>query len=507
MGKMGKTSKKSSKKSRIIIISIFSAVIILIAAIYLGVGMFFKDRFLPGSNINGIDVSSITVEKAEQLIANMVQDYAIHIIEKGDKKESIDGSQINFEYVSDGAVQKLLDDQNPYQWLYAYFNPEDYTMTARTTYDQELLRSVMEGLDAFNEALIVKSADAYIEETATGYELIEEIVGNELDQEKVFELLKNAVDTGGDLVDLVEEDCYLKPEVTSEDETLNKKLATFQKYAKMSVTYDMGDEQEILDSVTIRSWMTVDEKGNVSFDWNQVADWMTEMTDKYETFGKDMDFVTSLGETVTVKHETYGWLVDEAAEVEELLILLEEGESASRTPVYLEGAQMKGENDIGDTYVEIDYTNQRMWFYKDGNLLVDTPVVTGNSSKNHDSPTGIFCIYDKETEAILKGEDYKTPVDFWLPFYDGVGIHDAKWRSSFGGTIYKTGGSHGCVNTPWYKAQIIFDNISIGIPVICYNATVNSNAPAVSVTQPAETRNVEDELRQQESENGTSNAE
>ncbi len=97
-----------------------------------------------------------------------------------------------------------------------------------------------------------------------------------------------------------------------------------------------------------------------------------------------MEFTTSLGEVVTVNHETYGWKIDEATEVDELLKILESGESTERTPVYLESARAYGAdgNDIGDTYVEIDYTNQRMWFYKDGQLLVDTPVVTGNSSKN-----------------------------------------------------------------------------------------------------------------------------
>lgn len=495
---MGRTSSRSSKKTIIISGVIFGVIILLIGGIYLGVAQYFKNRFLPGSRINGIDVSSLTLEKAEEEIANKVQDYAIHILKIDDKRETIDGSQFDYVYVSDGTVKQILDEQNPNSWLSAYFTPEYYTLDAETSYDERLLRGAMSDLDAFDDAKIIKSEDAYINETASGYELIEEVVGNELDKEKVFKLLVNAVESVEETVDLVAEDCYLKPEVTSEDETLNKRLATLQKYAQMSITYDMGDEKEILDSVTIRSWMTVDDNGEVSFNWNMIADWMTEMTEKYETFGKDMEFTTSLDEVVTVKHETYGWLVDEATEVEELLKLLEAGESTTRTPVYLEGAMARGQNDIGDTYIEIDYTNQRMWFYKDGKLLVDTPVVTGNSSKNYDSPVGIFCIYNKETKAILKGEDYKTPVDFWLPYSGGVGIHDAKWRSTFGGTIYKTEGSHGCVNTPWDKAQIIFDNVSIGVPVICYNSETDHNEPSVSVNQPAETRNVEEELKERE---------
>ena len=124
---------------------------------------------------------------------------------------------------------------------------------------------------------------------------------------------------------------------------------------------------------------------------------------------------------------------------------LKSGESATRQPQWLESAMARGEeNDIGDTYVEIDITNQRMWFYKDGQCLVDTPVVTGDATKDgYETPLGLYCLFDKEAKAILRGADnltgksYNTPVDYWMPFNGGVGIHDAKWRASFGGTLYQ----------------------------------------------------------------------
>ena len=112
-----------------------------------------------------------------------------------------------------------------------------------------------------------------------------------------------------------------------------------------------------------------------------------------------------------------------------------------------------------------------MWYYKDGVCLVETPVVTGNVSAGMASPEGIFCLVYKEEDAILKGEDYETPVDYWMPFYGGVGIHDADtWRTSYGGDIYKWSGSHGCINTPTAQAKIIYQNIEPGTPVICYSS-------------------------------------
>ncbi len=486
------------KNSKIFIIA-FAGFIFVLLGIYLGVGMYFKTRFFPGSEINGIDVSAKTVEEVEQLIANQVQDYTLTLVEREGKKEEIAGAEIQFEYVSEGVVQDLLEVQNSFLWITAYFNRDTYTMTAKTTYNKDMLREVMKQLECFDDEKVQKPEDAYIEETADGYELVAEVEGNQLDEDKTYELLVKAVDQGLDEVNLEEEGCYIEPQITADDPELKAKYETLKKYSTMTVTYNMGaGRQEVLDSATIRKWMSVSEQGDVSFNWNMAADWMSDLSDKYDTFGKDMEFETTLGETVTVTHETYGWKIDEATEVDVLLDLLEKGEPAQRDPVYLEGAMAEGENDIGDTYIEVDYVNQRMWFYKDGKLLVDTRVVTGNSSKKMDSPVGIYCIYNKETNAILKGEDYKTPVDFWLPYCEGVGIHDAKWRSAFGGKIYKTDGSHGCVNTPWSDAKTIFENVEIGTPVICYNTSTDRNEPTKSYEQPVETRNVEEELKEKQ---------
>lgn len=503
------TKDKGMKKSTKIVLSIFTIVILLVIAIYLGVSVYFNNHFFPGSMINGIDASSKTVEEVERLIATDVQDYTITITQKGDKAERIDGALMSFEYVSDGAVQALKDEQNSFFWIYAYFNPSTYTMTAQTTYDPELLKKAMLDLDCFNEKLVQKPEDAYIEETASGYEIIEAVEGNQLDEEKVFDLLKTAVDSGETQLDLVENDCYIKPAVTAEDEGLNAKIEVLNKYFNQVITYNIGNRQEILDYSTIRDWMTFDDVMNVSYNWNKVADWMTDLSSKYDTYGREMDFRTSLGETVTVVHETYGWKIDEATEVEALLEILKSKESAERDPVYLETAMAYNDgdgNDIGDTYVEIDYTNQRMWFYLNGKLLVDTPVVTGNVSKDWASPEGIYCIYNKEEQAILKGEDYKTPVDYWLPYSGGVGIHDAKWRGQFGGTIYQSSGSHGCVNTPWDKAKLIYENISIGVPVVCYSAPNNLGEGPVSVSQPAETRVINDEGEEVTGQDGQTDA-
>ena len=76
------------------------------------------------------------------------------------------------------------------------------------------------------------------------------------------------------------------------------------------------------------------------------------------------------------------------------------------------------------------------------------------------------------------GEDGKVQATFdLLPFNGDVGIHDASWRTEYGGDIYLTNGSHGCVNTPYTEAEKVFNAIEIGDPVIVYYSLDDVTGP------------------------------
>ena len=107
--------------------------------------------------------------------------------------------------------------------------------------------------------------------------------------------------------------------------------------------------------------------------------------------------------------------------------------------------------------------------YKEGKLIVDTPVVTGNPYKNNDTPSGgVWRVYDIQRNVTLRGVDYRTPVDYWIGFNGGVGVHDLQSRYYFGGQIYQGSGSHGCVNTPLAAVKLIYQAVEYGTPVIVY---------------------------------------
>ena len=456
---------KKKKKKWVIGFSVYFGVLILV---YLGVTLYFQDRFLPGSVINNVDYSSKTVAEVESDIAQEMQEYSLTLIERGNVKEVIQGSEINFSYSSDGSIERLKDKQQPLLWLPAYVNPYTYEMPANVKFDETLLREKMNSLNCMQDEQMVQPVDAHIANNGNGFVVVEAEYGTVLDKEKFEQVLFEAVKTGKRQLDLDESGCYVEPNFTADMEDLTKKKDALKKYENVSIQYTIDNESLLIDTNTIVQWLDVDENYQVTVNREKVREYVRELGKTYDTWQTIGDFVTSYGETIQVPRVGYGWSLDEEAETEKLIEIIEAGEPVERIPEYVKTANGNRTNDIGDTYVEISYADQHMWFYMDGELIVSTDIVSGNPNKGMASPTGVFEIQGKERDATLVGEDYRTPVAYWMPFDGAVGIHDATWQPAFGGDLYLTIGSHGCINTPLDLAGIIFENIEVGTAVVCY---------------------------------------
>ncbi|MBQ4482310.1 MAG: L,D-transpeptidase [Lachnospiraceae bacterium] len=120
------------------------------------------------------------------------------------------------------------------------------------------------------------------------------------------------------------------------------------------------------------------------------------------------------------------------------------------------------------TYIDIDIDNQKLTYFVNGAPVLISDVVTGNARAHHDTPKGTYTLYGKSTNRTLKGADYEAFVKYWMPFTGNYGIHDASWRKSFGGSIYQTSGSHGCVNLPGSMAEALFNQVSVGTMVVIH---------------------------------------
>ncbi len=490
---------KQKKKIPVLVVSAVAAVLILGSGIYLFIGSTYKDTFFAGTVINGQDASGMTVDEVKTMISQEISSYELTLLERDGKQETITREQLGLMAEFDGTLEKILEEQNPYAWLPAQIKGSEYEIPAMVVYEEENMEKVLKNLDCMDEEQTVKPENARISQyiPGTGYVIEPETEGNEVDYERFQEAVVQAVTELKGELSLEEAGVYVEPEIRAEDETLQTLLEQYNRYGTITVTYTFGDKKEVLDGETISQWLYA-EGDEVIISDEAVTDYVQTLATKYNTAYRAKSLKTSYGPTVVINRGHYGWKIDQAAEKKKLMEILKAGESVTREPEYSQKAASHGANDYGDTYVEINLTAQHLFFYKDGKLLVESDFVSGNVSKGWTTPPGAFPITYKERNATLDGEGYSTPVSYWMPFNGGIGMHDASWRSSFGGTIYKTNGSHGCINLPPAVAKTIYENISQGDPVLCYelagteqSSTSGKDGQQTQESKPAESKPAE----------------
>jgi lipoprotein-anchoring transpeptidase ErfK/SrfK len=462
------TVKQNKKPKKIIIgIAIFFFTILIT---YLGMTVYFMNHFYFGSEINSISVSGKRVEEVEEKMASELQSYSLNLKERGGKNEEIKASDIGLKFNSEGQFNKLKAEQNAFKWVSSVFNKEGYKMTDEISFDEKLLKEKVDKLSCFDTSNVVEPKNASLKFEGKAYVIVSEVNGNKINKDILYEYVANAILKKESVLDLESINCYINPQNTSNSPNIIEAKDMLNKYLSSKITYTFGERKETLDYSIINKWLTVDNNFIVTFDEEKVKEFVQSLSKKYNTVGRTRTFVTSSRRTIRISGGDYGWRINPVKEAQALSTSIKEGQTVTKEPAYSRAAFFHGGNnrDIGNTYVEIDLTKQHLWFYKNGSLIAQGNVVTGNVSKKNSTPRGIYGLKYKQKDAVLKGEDYETKVSFWMPFNGGIGIHDAIWRSSFGGKIYMTNGSHGCVNSPYNVARTVFYNIKPGTPVICY---------------------------------------
>ncbi|MCD7906231.1 MAG: L,D-transpeptidase/peptidoglycan binding protein [Clostridium sp.] len=435
-------------------------------------------QFVPGTSINGLGIGGMTVEQAKSSIEGFYDSsYQLEIKKKDGTKEYIKGAEIGYKVTLPAGLDEILAQQNATGRVSGPAADNSHTMAMTAVYDAQALDAKIAALPCLSGSGIVETRDARISDYAaeTEFTIIPEVEGNNLDPERTAAAIRETVAAGAKELDLTAAGLYHQIQVRANDAGLQALRDTMNRYRGMSVTYQFGEASEVLDGGTICSWLSVGADGQVNVDAAGVTGFVQALAAKYDTAGTERTFHTADGRDVQLTGP-YGWKLDQAAEIQALTDLLKSTDSQTREPVFAQTAAGRAEPEWGSTYVEIDLTNQHVYMTKDGEVVWDAPCVTGNVSKNYTTPPGIYSLTYKEEDRILRGPkkadgsyEYESHVDFWMPFNGGIGLHDANWRGSFGGAIFQTSGSHGCVNLPPDRAKILYGLVEKGMPVICYN--------------------------------------
>lgn len=460
------TNTGKSKKKILLIVACVLAALLLI---YLIFALFFQTHFCFRTTVNHVKVSADSVSNVEKKIGTELKSYELTLNERDKKTEKISGADIGIKPEFNGEIEKMLKKQNAFAWPYYLFTGHNLSAEAMITFNKDDLANVIKKLDCMDESKWKKSENAHISDySADGYKIEDEVYGTTIKTDAFEKTVADAVTNLKESVDLSKENCYQDPAITTKTDKIVKAAALMNQYAGMTITYDVGDTKEKLDGSVIHTWLKVNDDCEVSVDNNAVSEYVKGLSKKYNTAYHNRTLNTSYGQTVTIVGGDYGWKIDNAGETDMILKDLKAGQKVERELTYSQTANSHGDHDYGNTYVEINLTAQHLFFYKNGTLVTQADLVSGNLAKNAGTPVGAYDVTYKQKDATLRGPDYESKVSYWMPFNNDVGMHDAPWRSSFGGSIYKRSGSHGCVNLPPSIAKTIFENIEAGYPVLVY---------------------------------------
>ena len=465
------------KKVKKILLTVFGSILGLLLVVYVGFAIFFNSHFMFNTTVNGNDYSLKSVKTVQEDMKSQVQGYALTIKESDGDTEVIEGERIALEYVPTDEISNLASSQKNFLWPVSLWKNQELETKVSVQYNEAGLENILKALPCMDPENQVASKNAKPEFNGTQYEITEEIIGTQMDEAKFVEAVKAAVEGFQYELLLSETDCYKLPKYVSTSEEVIAACEKMNLYASAEIKYDFHPDEVVVDAAQIAQWLRVDKNMIVKFSTDKMKEYLAELGKKYDTRGKQREFTTATGKVVTVSGGSYGWLLNEKEEYKELKKDIKNGNKVEREPVfYPYGKAVEHTNtDWGNTYAEVDLTNQRMYFIKDGQVVLESPVVTGKPSTGCATPQGVYSLTYKTRDAVLRGErdengepEYETPVAYWMPFNGGIGFHDATWQSSFGGSRYLTNGSHGCVNMPKSKAADLYSLIPDKCPVVCH---------------------------------------
>lgn len=481
---MGKAKKikavkrrKTGKDGKVKALWITGGVLAVICLIYVAISVYFMSHFFVNTKINGKNFSGKTASDVEKYLQTNIKDYKLTILENEGRQDVISGSEIGLEYRAGTETEKLLKDQNGFAWPKAFFTENSRKVSVNVLYNEESLNQRISQLSCLQTEQ-TPAENAKPEFDGNQYVIKPEVYGNAVDKERLTEQVKVHITEFQPQLDMVETKCYAKPKYVEDSKEVQEACDAMNKYVNASITYPMN-EPVVVDKALISQWLQVDGEMKVSLNTEAMKQWFTAFGDEYDTQGTTRTFTTPVGKSATVTGGTYGWSIDEDTELVNLQNSILNGEVVTREPAYYAGgtAAAHSGQDWGNTYAEVDMSAQHMWYIQNGQVVLETDVVTGEPIPSKITPEGVYSLMWKQPNSVLVGDinpdtgepAYRTKVKYWMQVTSsGVGFHDAIWQTAFGGTLYQIPGtgSHGCINMPLDQAGALFNMIEPGTPVI-----------------------------------------
>jgi len=455
----------------LIIIIVLASGLGLATVGYSATSSYNSDKLPKNTYINGVDCSGLTYEQASDKLSEVWNTRSIVVTGTLNNELAI-FTDYGLTYDAYNLIKDIKKD-NKLLAAANYYVKTPITVEIPmivTDYPFEFKQQVIES-DFLHRGTATISQDAYVDLDDPEFPIIPEVYGTKSDTEKFFNRLINHIELGDIQFVFDERDYYTMPQITADSEELIAYQQYCKKYLKQKITYEMGKSTFTIPVKQLDKLLDKDHPGKVKED--AVSNYIAKLASTYDKVGIERKFKSLTGKKITVSGGIYGWMIDQEKETQQLISDLSEGKDVSRKPVYSAEGYGEYTDDLGDTYIDVDVTRQVVNYFENGELKFKSPCVTGCKVTGTTTDMGAYYVINKIRNVVLKGDNadgtkYESPVKYWMgTTWTGEGFHDADWRAddAFGGDIWITNGSHGCINMPPKKMPKFYNMIEIGTPV------------------------------------------
>ncbi|MBQ9375288.1 MAG: L,D-transpeptidase family protein [Ruminococcus sp.] len=482
--KQQSTNKKKNKHvlPLVLIICILVLLIASVATAFVLGNAKYKNRFIPNTYINDVNVSGQTLKETCSIFETVNIPTYLTITKHNGEKVEIPVEKLGFKNDTAEKVEKIYKTVSKKPWYKGLFGEKRYTFKSDVTYDPDKVVSVLKVTD-FGKT---KNKDAEIVFENNKYVIKDAVQGDELDINKLTKYVIDQLNNGNFQVKAEDSGCYSHPKITADD--LKPTLAQLEKMFNVKIVYDFNYTTEVLTGKKLMDMVTINKQGKVTADRDKAMAYVEYLAKKYDTYNTERKFKATLQGNITIPTSSdakYGWWIYQDETCDQLVKLIEAGKTTKVEPIYFSDGNFtftgrkearSANDDIGNTYIEIDLSNQTLWYYENGKKRWECGIVSGQTtSAVRTTLPGVYKLWDKQTNYRMKssnseGDRWDVTCSYWNNVsLCGIGLHDSQWRGyAVGGDIYKYNGSHGCINMTLESAKFIYDNVPYDTPVVMY---------------------------------------
>ena len=481
---------KITKQVKICLSLVIAIIILLFIVIIL-----YSDKFYPNTTIGGIDVSNMTLSQAKEAVQTDLKNHVLVIKGRNNAKYELRGTDIDLNANYEKQVENCFKKTHGIFSFYKIISGEDFDVNFDVSYNKKAFKNNLSQsfLITGDQYTITAPESAHVEydkKTQSG-KIVKEKQGNQLNQEKFYSYVEKSIKQLKTNINLDKANIYLKPKYTQNDSAIIKELNQYNNYLCRWIRYDMTEKHyETVTPKDIKNWLVINDDATVSIDQEKMSQWVEKFCLKYKTVGKTRKFKSHTGEVLEVSGGDYGWQIDYSQTVDQLYKVLSKKNPQSDVEAYIKNKnktnkkklikklepiyknqayKLNFDNLVDDyntqTYSEVDISEQMVYVFQNGQVVYSAKCVTGlPSDASRATKTGCWYIKDKKLEYTLTGADYTTPTKYWVRItWTGTGYHymnRSDW-SKWSPDLYKTRGSHGCINLQLEDVKNIYNLVSM----------------------------------------------